>query len=162
MDKGKRKTSEFNSRRYWRIFLPLGIILLLCVRFPIRITLPDLYDDILLYGAISLISLLVAIRIYHRSKWAYRQLLVVILLCAVLSGWQVIDLGVLRFQTSGAYCFCDLYNGYKSSFMGFAWYEPRFRNPEIMCHSIREHFIGNEYLAITTETRHVPWYACGG
>lgn len=162
MEKTKRKNAEFNPVHFWRIFLPLVIILLLCLRFPIRITLPDLYDDILLYGSISLASFLTGVWIYRRTKWVYRRLLALIFLCGVLAGWQVVDLGVLRLQDDNGYCFCWMVSGNSESYIGGAWYVPRFKNPDILCHGIYERFIGNSYIAITTETQHTPWYACGG
>jgi hypothetical protein len=159
MEKVKRKTSELNSRRYWLIFLPLAIVLLICLRFPIRITLPDLTDDILLYGSISLVSLLVALRIYVRSKWAYRRLLAVVLLCSALAGWQLIDLGVLRAPRSGTFCY-DV--GYQDSYIGYAYYSSTFKIPESHSHFLLEYFIGNDYIAIAYEVQHPTWWPCGG
>jgi hypothetical protein len=148
MEKVKRKNTDFNPRRYWRIFLPLTLVLLFCLRFPIRITIPDLYDDILLYGGISLVSFLVALRIYRRSKWVYRRLLAVILLCSILVGWQVIDLAYLRLPTTGHALFADettLLEDYR----GVAYYEGRFNNP--YCYALSENFFGFRAIAIRLE-----------
>src|SRR5687768_10720040 len=119
MEKAKRKNGELNAKRYWQIFGILAIVLLVMVRFPVRVWLSQTLDDMLLFGILSLGCLYTAIHIYRRSKWQFRRLIAVILLCATLSGWQV---SVLRNKDVSSVVFA----GYSDRNMGFAWYSPHF------------------------------------
>jgi hypothetical protein len=161
VEKSKRKNGELNSKRYWQIFGTLAIILLVMLRFPVRVWLSETLDDILIFGTLSLGCLYTAIHVYRHSKWQFRRLIAVILLCATLSAWQVLDLGVLRYTYVRIVEF-GYYGEDIPDYFGYAWYIPRFPNDDIMCHSIFERYIGSYHIAITTEIKHVPWFACGG
>src|SRR5687767_12975410 len=92
MEEIKGENGVTNLRRYWRFFLPLTFILILMVNFPLRIDLRESFCDALFYGTISLICIATAIRVYRRFGQDGLRLIVVILLCSILSGWQIFDM----------------------------------------------------------------------
>lgn len=150
MDKTKRKNNPDSLRRYWYVFFPLMIILSLMIYFPLRIALDELLYDTIFYSAILLICIVSAIRIYLRFRKRSRQLVFVILLCVLLSGWQVFDLAILR-------------TGHQSSLIANTYYELRFRNDAILCHELSERHIGNDVIAIAYDIdREASWPVCGG
>lgn len=162
MEKSKRKNGELNTKRYWQIFGILAIILLVMVRFPVRIWLSETLDDILIFGIVSLGCLYMAIHIYRQSKWQFKRLMMVILLCVTLSGWQVFDLAVIREINRVPVLVFGVWSDNTPDYFGFAWYAPRFPNDDIICHSIYEKYMGNYQIAITIEITHTTWFACGG
>lgn len=161
MEKSKRKRGEISLRTYWRIFLPLLIVLIVFLKFPLRIAYYDLVDDIVLYGALSLICMFSALRIYRRFHNEARRRTFIVLLCAILSGVHVFDLAILRAGTGGVYARPGTAYPEKP-FYGFAWYVPRFSNDAIMCHSIYEEHWGTSLISIATKIKHTSWFACGG
>lgn len=160
----QQKTGVINKRPYWRFFLPLSLFLTLMVKFPLRIVLNELFYDALFYGAISLGCIATAIQIAQRvGKYGYR-LIIVILLCSVLSGWQIFDLFILRTgRPPSVLVFGSVGSPNFSDQDGLAWYGLRFPNDNIMCHSLYERYFGNYLIAITLEIdRGATWFACGG
>jgi len=150
VEKSKRKNPD-NIRRYWYVFLPLMIVLAVMTYFPLRIDLTESLYDSIFYGAISLACLSMAIHVYRRFFIRSRRLIAVILLCSLLSGWQVFDLTVLRKQSWGPL------PGY------IIYYAPRFPDATILCHNYTETYIGNRYIAVIDKiNREASWYACGG
>jgi hypothetical protein len=159
----KGKNSVTNLRRYWRCFLPLTLILILMVNFPLRIDLRESFWDAVFYGIISLICILTAIQVYRRFGKGGLRLIAVILLCSVLAGWQIFDMVVLRLSGSPAHSFASSSSPLEPLHDGWAWYNLRFPSDEIMCHSLVERYFGNHLIAITYEIkRDVSWFACGG
>lgn len=145
----KRKNPD-NIRPYWYVFLPLMIVLAIMVYFPLRIALDELLLDTIFYGAIMLACIISAIHVYRRFRKRGRRLVGVILLCVLLSGWQAVDLAILR-------------TGGWTGWMDKAHYSPRFSDDEIVCHSISEKGVGNKLIAIAYEiNRYDSWPACGG
>lgn len=164
VDSGKTKNDRNTFRRYWRIFIPLAVLLVLMAEFPLRIDVRELFYDTLFYGAISLLCIAAAFRVFHRvGKVGYR-LIAVIMLCALLSGWQIFDLYVVRTGSSpSVYGFGDTMSPNFTDYDGLAWYGLRFPNDDIMCHSLYEQYYGNDMIAITVEiSRDATWFACGG
>jgi hypothetical protein len=161
VEKSKRKNGELDTKRYWQIFGTLAIVLLIMVRFPVRVWLIETLDDILIFGILSLGCLYTALRVYRQRRWQSWRLMAVILLCAALSGWQVFDLAVLRLD-SGIVSLSFGWGRDVPDYIGRGWYNPRFPNEDIYCHSIYEGYFGNGYIAITTDIQHTTWYACGG
>jgi hypothetical protein len=134
------------------------------VKFPLRIDLRELFYDTLFYGTISLICIDQAIQAYRRfGKVGYR-LITVILLCSLLSGWQILDLYVLRTGSPPSVLgFGNLMSPNFTDNDGLAWYGLRFPNEDILCHSLFERYYGNYVIAITVEIRRdATWFACGG
>jgi hypothetical protein len=159
MDATKCKYKEPNIKRYWLIYIPLTIAMLLLWRFPLRILLRETSSDLLFYSSLSFAFLLSAFNVYRLSKWKFRGLISVILLCVGLSAWQVFDLAIVRAEVPSI-----SFENYGNSPDGFGrvWYNVRMKNDAIDCHSIFEKVIGNMYIAIAIETQHTRWYACGG
>lgn len=148
---------------YWRFILPLCLILAFMVIFPLRIALPGLECDVIFNGSISLICAALAIRVYQRFGGRRYRLISVLLLCFMLSGWQVFDLLVLRTGSPGVWGFGPGMSQSFTDYDGLAWYELRFPNEEIMCNSLFEQYWGNQILAITVRiNRDATWFACGG
>jgi hypothetical protein len=161
MGETKSNNEAANLRRYWRFFLPLTLILVLMVRFPLRIDLRESFYDTLFYGTISLICIVTAIRVYRRSSTHGLRLIVVILLCSVLSGWQIFDLVILRYEGSPAHVFASTSDAFEPLHHGWAWYNLRF--PNHPCQSLFESYFGNHLIAITLEIkRDATWFSCGG
>lgn len=163
MEQAKRKNDPDNLQRYWRFLIPLMFLLALMVKFPLRIDLREAFWDAVFYGTISLICIATAIKVYRRfGKHGYR-LIAVALLCSVLSGWQIVDMTILRYEGPPAYTFAGLANAFEPLHDGWAWYNLRFRNDDIMCHSLFERYIGNNFIAIAYDIdRNATWFACGG
>lgn len=148
MDKAKNTSKSL--RFYWYFFLPLTLVLAVMIYFPLRIALDELLLDIIFYGAIMLACILSAIRVYLRFPKRGRRLLAVILLCVLLSGWQVFDLTVLRYGNS-------------TPLPGFIYYTVRFPNKTIVCHNITERYVSNTFITIAYDiNREASWFACGG
>jgi len=151
MDRTKRKNQPDYLRRYWFVFLSLMLILALMMYFPLRIKLDELLLDIIFYGTISIACLLTTVWIYRRYAKQGHRLIVVIVLCALLSSWQVFDLAILR-------------TGYIEFGMGNTlYYATRFPDDNISCHMFVEQYIGNDWVALTrTIWRDGSWFRCGG
>jgi hypothetical protein len=163
MEETSDKNSKTNLGRYWRFFLPLTLFLLLMVKFPLRIDLREAFFDSLFYGTISLLCVLTAIRVYRRFGKFGLRLITVILLCSALSGWQIFDLVILRYEGSPAHTFHSSSNTFEPFEHGWMWYKLRFPSDEILCHSLFERYFGNHLIAITLEIkRDASWFACGG
>ena len=164
MDSGKAKYEGNTLRRYWLIFIPLAVLLVLMVKFPLRIDVRELFYDTLFYGFICFLCIAAAFRVFQRfGKFGYR-LIAVVMLCALLSGWQIFDLYVVRTGRSpSVYGFGDTMSPNFTDYDGLAWYGLRFLNDDIMCHSLYEQYYGNYMIAITVEiSRDATWFACGG
>lgn len=158
-----RADGVINLRRYWAFFIPLTYLLALMVFYPLRIDLGEAFKDSLFYGSIALICMVAALRVHHRYGKRGRRLIAVMLLCSVLSGWQIFDLVILRYEDSPAYSFAGYSTEFEPFTEGWIWYKLRFRSPEIMCHSLFERYYGNRFIAITLEIkRDATWLACGG
>jgi hypothetical protein len=153
MEKSKRKNGELNAKRYWQIFGILAIILLVMVRYPVRVWLSQTLDDMLIFGILSLGCLYTAIHIYRRSKWQFRRLIAVILLCAVLSAWQV---SILKNGNVTNVIFA----GYGNPNIGFAWYITPLTNGYDIC--IYEKYFGNEQIAVAFERQQVEFNCRSG
>lgn len=155
MEKTKRKNPD-NIRPYWYVFLPLMIVLAIMVYFPLRIALDELLLDTIFYGAIMLTCIMSAIHVNRRFHKQGRRLVVVILLCVFLSGWQVFDLIILR-------------TGGQSGWIDKIHYGLRFPDDTIYgCNSVSERFIGYRYIgngliAIAYDINWKDsWPNCGG
>jgi hypothetical protein len=84
-------------------------------------------------------------------------------MCSLLSGWQIFDLVILRYEGSPAHSYASASNEFEPFNYGWIWYNLRFRSPEIMCHSLYERYFGNHLIAIIIEIkRDASWFACGG
>jgi hypothetical protein len=147
---------------YWHFFLPLAIILILMVKFPLRIDLRESFLDVVFYGTISLFCSITAIQVYRRFGKQGFRLIAVILLSVILSIWQIVDVAILRLEGSPAHSFAGT-NPFEPIHDGFAWYSLRFPRDDILCHSIFERYIGNGFIAIAYDiNRDATWFACGG
>lgn len=159
----KRKSKAPNLRLYWQVFLPLTLILALMVKFPLRIDVRELFYDMVFYGTISLICVATAIQLYRQVGKSGYRLIAVVVLCCILSGWQIFDLYVLRTGSPSVYGFGNTMSRNFTDNDGLAWYGLRFPSDKIMCHSLYEQFYGNYMIAITVEIRRdATWFACGG
>jgi hypothetical protein len=163
MEETKGNHGEVSLRPYWCFFLPLTTMLIVMVEFPLRIDLRESFADALYYGTISLICIATAIRVYRRfGKHGYR-LIALTLLCSVLSGWQVVDMMILRLEGPPAYTFAGSADAFEPLHDGWAWYGLRFRRDDILCHSLFERYIGNNFIAIAYDIdRNATRFACGG
>jgi hypothetical protein len=92
-----------NLRHYWHIFLPLAFILTLMLRFPLRIFMGGSIYDAILYGTIAFMCFVVGIWVYARFRKPAIPLIMIILWCAVVCVWQVLDVLVLRSPFVHAY-----------------------------------------------------------
>ncbi len=158
------KVNSTNLRRYWRFWLPITIILALMVKFPLRIDLRESFLDALFYGSITLTGIATAVRVYRRFGEQGRRLIAVTLLCSVLSGWQIFDMVVLRQEISPAHSFASGSSPLEPLHNGWAWYNLRFPNPNIVCnYALFERYVGNHMIAIVYEiNRDATWFSCGG
>jgi hypothetical protein len=163
MEKIKSKNDIVDLRHYWRFFITLTLGLALMVKFPLRIELSESFWDTVYYGTISLSCLITAIRVYRRySKHSFRLIAVILLSCG-LASWQIVDVAILRLEGSPAHTFASSANVFEPIHAGFAWYNPRFPSDDILCHSIFERYIGNNFIAIAYDIdRNATWFACGG
>lgn len=163
MEETKHQNGSTNLHHYWRLFLPLTVILALMVKFPLRIGIGELLYDLLFYGTISLICIATMIHVLKRAgKGAYR-LIAIMLLCCLLSGWQVFDLYVLRMGRPAVYGFGNAMSPNFTDQDGVGLYVLRFPRDDILCHSLYERYYGNYEIAITVElNRDATWFACGG
>lgn len=163
LDSGKTKNDGDTLRRYWRIFIPLTVILVLMVRFPLRIDLREAFWDAVFYGTISLTCIATAIYIYRRFGKRIYRLIAVMLLCSILSGWQIIDMTILRYDRPFGYSFAGLANIFEPLHKGETYYSLHFPRDDIVCHILIERYIGNNFMAIVYSTdRYASWGACGG
>jgi hypothetical protein len=152
-----------NTKHYWRFMLPVAFILALMVKFPVRFGLPELTYTVFFYATISLICLAVAIHCFRRFRKRGYRLISVILLCAVLSEWQVFDLLALRTGRPAAWGFGPTLDHSLSDYEGLAYYGLRFPNKAILCNVVYERYFGNQVMAVTVEiNRDASWFACGG
>src|SRR5712691_8570886 len=91
-EESREKDVAARLRRYRRVALRLFFVLVLMVKCPLRIALPELVYDVIFYGTISLICVALAIQVGGRFGKRGSRLIAVFLLCSVLSGWQIFDL----------------------------------------------------------------------
>ena len=85
--KSKRKHEIVNLIPYWRILLPLTIVLIIGIRFPVRILLRwEL--NFLLYGGIVLGCLMILFKLW-RFRDASRIIMSLVLLCGILASVQL-------------------------------------------------------------------------
>lgn len=160
-----RETSSNELSRFWWILITLLIFLALMVKFPLRIFIGESLFDSLFYGPISLMCVVFAQRIYSRFGDNSHRLLLLLLLCSLLAGWQVFDLIGLRYESSSVHGFGPEMSTYFTEYDGLAWYNPRFQNNRHICDVgfIYERYYGNKTIAITVEIRRgATWFACGG
>ncbi len=166
MEKTKRKNDTAPSRRTWRFFIALALFLLLMVKFPIRVLIDEVLLDSLIWGAIVLGCVVVAVRTVRRFGKQVWRLVGVMVLCAGLAGWQVVDLVVLRERNLLHLYGCGMSDPADCqipSYVGKAYYIMRFPNPIICRDMFIERFIGNDTIAITTLiNREGSWFSCGG
>ena len=152
-----------DQRRYWHFWLPITVLFALMIKFPLRINQRESLLDTLFYGSIVIECLITAVRVYKRFGKRGHRLIAVILLCAMLSGWQIFDLDILRLEGPSAYAFSATSGIFEPLHDGWAWYNLRFPNPNIMCNALFEQYFGNNFIAITYEiNRDATWFACGG
>ncbi|MCA0457186.1 MAG: hypothetical protein LCI00_24655 [Chloroflexi bacterium] len=157
------KNEKPNLHRYWRFWIPAAVILALMVKFPLRIDLRESTLDGLFYGSISFGCLVMMVRVYWRFGNDAHRLMAIILLCALLSSWQVIDMMILREEGPSAHTYASSSNIFEPLHDGWAWYNLRFPDRNIMCHSLFEQYVGNHILAIAYNiNREATWFACGG
>lgn len=162
-NKVKRKNNKDELHLYWRIFIPVTALLGLMIFFPLRIDQREAFLDSVFYGSISLACLATAFRVFQWYGKQSRWIVVIIVICSILSGWHVLDMAVLRYEGTPAYTFAGSANVFEPLHDGWAWYGLRFRNDEIVCHSLFERYIGNNFLAIAYDIdRFASWFACGG
>ena len=150
MDTAKTKKGFQSLRLYWYFFIPLTILLALMIYFPLRTALDELLYDTIFYSVIMLICIISAIRVYLRFRKRGRRLVAIILLCVLLSGWQVFDLTVLRY-------------GHSFPLPGYIYYTVRFPDKTILCHNITERYVSNTFITVAYDiNREASWFACGG
>jgi hypothetical protein len=85
-EKSKHKNDEPIPRRYWWIFSILALVLLIGLRFPVQI----LYwweVNLFLYRLIAVGCLVATFQFIRRYRWQH-ILVVVMLVCTVLAGWN--------------------------------------------------------------------------
>ncbi len=155
-----------NLRPYWYFWLLVTIFLVVMVRYPIRIHVAQSIYSALFYGVIALGCLIASVRIYRR-KFS-QSLTALVLLCVILSGWQVVDLLVLRARWSPiSLSFCPL-DGSDATcvlYHGSGWYTQRFVEQRTDCETpmLVERYLGNQNIAIVVSSdRNATWYPCGG
>lgn len=164
---GKLKISKISrgrAIRLWCIVLPLLLLLLVFLRYPLRIETGEIDYDIQFYGAITLISGLCALTLARKYRHSASRLAIALFICALLSGWQVFDLMILRAGFYG-YLFWPDGAGYDLPInQGISMFHARFSNEEPpICHGITEIYYGNSHFAITIEmNRYAAIYDCGG
>lgn len=160
----KPRNQPGDLRRYRRVFIPLGVILAVMVYFPVRIDLSELFYDALFYGTISLICMATAFHVYLRFRKHGRRLIAIMLLCSLLSGWQIVDLYVVRTGSPPSpWGFGHLWSRDYTDLDGLGWYRLRFPSDSVLCHTLYERYWGNHLIAITVEIkRNATWFACGG
>jgi hypothetical protein len=163
MDAATPQHESTSLRRYWLVFLPTAFVLALMVRFPLQIALEESFLDALYYGGIVLVCIAAAIRAHRRFSKRARRLIALILLCSLLSGWQVFDMVILRQEGPFASSFTYPLTPLEPLQEQWASYNVRFPNPAIVCHIRVERYFGNSILAITLEIKRDATYAvCGG
>lgn len=133
------------------------------VRFPVRIGLPEVTYNVILYTAISLICALLAVQVLRRFAARAYILAAALLLCILLAGWQIVDLLIVRIPGPAVFGFGPTMSEDFSSHDGMGWYMLRFPNKEIFCNSLYEQYWGNHVIAITVIIdRDATWFACSG
>lgn len=164
---GKRKISKIShdrAVRLWCIVVPLLVLLFIFLRYPLRIDTGELDHDIQFYGAITLITGLCAFALFRRYRRSVGRLMIALLICALLSGWQVFDLMILhnggpmvdRFWPDEELRELPLDQGWN-------WFNVRFKRGDVQCHTMWERYYGSRNFAITIEMdRNATWLACGG
>lgn len=167
--KTKRKNDDRHQRYYWLIFTLLTCLLIANLKFPLRPFLwAGLFGSVIFYAIVSYKCVRLAKRMYNQFGKHSRSLVTVILLCAILSGWQVFDLTILRknifSRASGSIRVGGTPAEYEhiKDYVWWDWYSPRFPDENIMCHMIYEETFGNGLIAIAIKIDHRPWYVCGG
>jgi hypothetical protein len=86
-EKPKRKNDEPIPRRYWWIFGILTLVMLIGLRFPVRIT-ASFTLNLLLYVLIVLACFLAMIRFIQRFRWKH-AVVFLMLICIVLTGLNI-------------------------------------------------------------------------
>jgi len=149
MDKPKGKNSPSSLRYYWYFFIPLTVILSLMIFFPLRIVIDELLYDTIFYGVILLFCIASTVHIYLRFRERSHRLVAVLLLCTILSGWQVFDIAVLR-------------TGGSNVWMHKIYYGVRFQHRHCQI-DFSERLVGNHVIAIAYDVnRNDLWPNCGG
>jgi hypothetical protein len=163
LEETRHKNRASDLRSYWRYSLLLTVFLALMIKFPLRFYMGKSLHNALFYGTISLACIAAAVRVSRRFGKRNSLLIAIILLCAVLSGWQIFDLLILRTGNPSVYGFGSSMSPNFADHDGVAWYGLRFPNEDIMCHSLSERYFGNYLIAITLKiNREATWFACGG
>lgn len=89
-DKPKRKNDDPIPRRYWWIFGTLALVLLIGLRFPVR--LKASYDfNVMFYSLIGLGCILTTTHFVRRYHWQ-RNIVIVMLGCVILIGFNTKDM----------------------------------------------------------------------
>ncbi|MCB9461462.1 MAG: hypothetical protein H6670_17545 [Anaerolineaceae bacterium] len=157
MQKAKHKNEERPLRRYWLIFLPLLILLTIFLCFPLRIFIGDMIYTIIMYGTVSVLCVMVALRVHRRYGQLARRLVAVIALCAFFSGWQVFDLTFLRGNVR-AYQFGDYNDGINPpDYLGYAVFDNHARLLPLHCNRFVEWYIGSPSLVIAYRVEYKSW-----
>jgi hypothetical protein len=163
MDETKSHNNKDSMRCYWRFLIPFTTLLIVMVKFPVRIGLQEAFWDSVFYGTLSLICVATAVRAYRRFGSRSYRLAAVALLCSVLAGWQVVDMAILRVEGPFAHTFASTGGVFEPIHDGWASYNLRFPSHTIMCHILSESYIGNNVIAIAYDIRRDAAYgACGG
>jgi hypothetical protein len=86
-DKPKRKNDQPIPRRYWWIFGTLAILLLINLRFPVKIIVSN-HLNTLPYLIVMLVCIVVLIDFIRRFHWK-QAVTIVIALCILLGGFNI-------------------------------------------------------------------------
>jgi hypothetical protein len=142
----KRKNSELNANRYWLIYIPITVIMFLSLRFPLRIMLEETLSDVLFYTALTLGFLLSMANVYRLSRWEFKRLLVIILFCASLSSWQIVELTLLRKME--VLSILPYYAYINADTPHWVIYARPEQSDGVRCYGVWEEVLGNKYIAV--------------
>ena len=92
-DKPKRKNDQPIPRRYWWIFGTLALVLLIGLRFPVRVWASYEVNS-LLYVLIFVSCILGTIHFIQRFRWRHK-IVIVMLTCIVLTGLNIRNMGYM-------------------------------------------------------------------
>lgn len=90
------KITSDNQRIYWLIFQTLAVQLLIFLLTPMRFFPTETAFDIIFFSGLTLICFGIAIYIYTRYGTDAIWLIILIMICVILSGWQMFNLIRLR------------------------------------------------------------------
>lgn len=164
----KKATILTPIRLGWLIFLPL----LLFFKFPLRIFIYELVWDVVFYTVLTVVCAVAAYTFHRAYQRRARWLVGLILLCMMLSSWQVFDLGFLRIHeqedegrvTIIRWAEDHMFGEY---YLGYAWYPTRFLTYQNLpsqetCYDFyTEQLVGRPDIAFVISFRAMPWFACG-